>query len=234
VKSERKSKLQQSIRASRWSPEVCSRHNRRIRHNSVVLVWSFISRRLLCDILCKEINCSNDICTVITQLIQRVLCFQYDALNLNVMKTDMYTSAAVSVVVGWQCFKDLNLQRAISDYVSDIIREGSDNWNPQRCEWTMSVYSMVCNMMCSNSEANVTVIELRSLQELQNEILHSRAWRAWYCTPKTRVKREFARIFDRPMLLVLGRERKRFRTFKHSNSLLIRLSVVKNFYGYFV
>jgi len=30
---------------------------------------------------------------------------------------------------GWvrQCFKDLNLQRAISVYVSDIIREGSDN-----------------------------------------------------------------------------------------------------------
>jgi len=144
------------------------------------------------------------------------------------MKTYMYTSAlvSVSVVVGGQCFKDLNLQRAISDYVSDIIREGSDNWNPQRCKWFMSVSSMIYNMMCSNSEANVTVIEPKSRQELQNEILHSRAWRAWYCMPKKQVKREFARILDRPMLLVLGRERKWLRTFKHSDSHLIRLSVV--------
>lgn len=48
------------------------------------------------------------------------------------MKTYMYTSAVVSVSVvvgggGGQCFKDLNLQRPISDYVSNIIREVSDN-----------------------------------------------------------------------------------------------------------
>ena len=73
-----------------------------IRHNSVVLGWFFISRRLLCGILCKEINCSNDIWTVITQLIQGVLCLQYEALNWNIMETYMYTSAVVcvSVVVG--------------------------------------------------------------------------------------------------------------------------------------
>ena len=96
-----------------------------------MLSWSFISRRLLCGILRKEINFSNDICTVITQLIQGVIRVQYEALNSNAMKTYMYISAVVNVSVafggGRQCFKDLNSQRATSDYVSNIIRESSDN-----------------------------------------------------------------------------------------------------------
>jgi len=57
----------------------------------------------------------------------------------------------------------------------------------------VSVSGMVYNIMCSNSEANVTVIKLKSRQGLQNEIMHYLAWRDWYYKPKIRVKREFAR-----------------------------------------
>ena len=191
VKSERKSKLQLSILASLWSPDVCGRHNRRVRHVTVGLSWSFISHRLLWGILCTEINCSNDICTIITQLIHVGLWVQYEALNWNVMKTYTYTSHT------WACKRGgggdsalkLLIYNVMSDYMSNIIREGSDSWYPQLWKWFMLVSSMVYNMMCWNSEANVTVIELKSRRGLQNVILHSCAWRAWYYMP---IKGDFA------------------------------------------